>query len=121
MSARIDPIRMSVVELVERKRSILRMKGVDVLDGTPLIRVKPYVSSFGHRADVRIGWLQGKAETNPEPPAANARRRISSGGHLVEPASDALQGFRHAWQVRTVNFDTVLVNPESLQPFCSMA
>jgi tRNA (Thr-GGU) A37 N-methylase len=52
---------MSVVRLVERKGSILRRKGIDVLDGRPLIDMKPYVSSFGHRADVRIGWLQGKA------------------------------------------------------------
>ena len=51
---RPNPIRMSVVRLIERKGSILRMKGIDVLDGTPLIDMKPYVSSFGHRADVRI-------------------------------------------------------------------
>jgi tRNA (Thr-GGU) A37 N-methylase len=37
---------MSVVRLVERKGSILRMKGIDVLDGTPLIDMKLYVSSL---------------------------------------------------------------------------
>jgi tRNA (Thr-GGU) A37 N-methylase len=52
---------MSVVRLVERKGRVLRVEGIDVLDGTSLIDIKPYVPSFDHRADVRIGWLQGKA------------------------------------------------------------
>ena len=43
---RPNPIGMSVVRLVERKGSILRMKGIDVLDGTPLIDMKLYVSSL---------------------------------------------------------------------------
>ena len=58
---RPNPVGMSVVRLVERKRRVLRVEGIDVLDGTPLIDMKPYVPSFDHRADVRIGWLQGKA------------------------------------------------------------
>jgi tRNA (Thr-GGU) A37 N-methylase len=58
---RPNAIGMSVVRLVERKGRVLRVEGIDVLDGTPLIDVKPYVLSFDHRADVRIGWLQGKA------------------------------------------------------------
>jgi len=51
---------MSEVRLIERKGSILRMKRIDVLDGTPLIDMKPYVPSFDHRAVARIGWLEGK-------------------------------------------------------------
>jgi formylmethanofuran dehydrogenase subunit E len=52
---------MSVVRLAERKGRVLRLEGIDVLDGTPLIEMKPRVSSFGHRADVRMGWPRGKA------------------------------------------------------------
>jgi len=52
---------MSEVRLIERKGSILRMKRIDVLDGTPLIDMKPYVPSFDHRAVVRIGWLEGRS------------------------------------------------------------
>jgi tRNA (Thr-GGU) A37 N-methylase len=51
----------SVVRLIERKGRVLRVGGIDVLDGTPHIDIKPYVPSFGHRAGVRIGRLQGKA------------------------------------------------------------
>jgi len=57
---RPNPIGMSVVRLVERKGRVLQVKDVDVLDGTPLIDIKPYVPSFDHRAVVRIGWLEGK-------------------------------------------------------------
>ena len=58
---RPNPIGMSVVRLIERKERVLRVKGIDVLDGTPLLDIKPYVPSFDHSTDVRIGWLQGKA------------------------------------------------------------
>jgi len=59
-SNRPNPIGMSVVRLVERKGRVLQVQGVDVLDGTPLIDIKPYVPSFDHRDVVRIGWLEGK-------------------------------------------------------------
>jgi tRNA (Thr-GGU) A37 N-methylase len=51
---------MSVVRLVERKGRVLQVQDVDVLDGTPIIDIEPYVPSFDHRAVVRIGWLEGK-------------------------------------------------------------
>jgi len=57
---RPNPIGMSVVRLVEIKGRVLQVQDVDVLDGTPLIDIKPYVPSFDHRAVVRIGWLEGK-------------------------------------------------------------
>ena len=57
---RPNPIGMSVVRLVERKGRVLQVQDVDVLDGTPLIDIKPYVPNFDHRAVARIGWLEGK-------------------------------------------------------------
>ena len=57
---RPNPIGTSVVRLVERKGRVLQVKDVDVLDGTPLVDIKPYVPTFDHRAVVRIGWLEGK-------------------------------------------------------------
>jgi tRNA-Thr(GGU) m(6)t(6)A37 methyltransferase TsaA len=57
---RPNPIGMSVVRLAERKGRVLQVQDVDVLDGTPLIDIKPYVPSPDHRAVVRIGWLEGK-------------------------------------------------------------
>jgi len=57
---RPNPIGISVVRLLERRGSILRVKGVDVLDGTPLIDIKPYVPSFDQATDAKIGWLKDR-------------------------------------------------------------
>ena len=51
---------LSVVELLGRKDNILHIKGVDMLDGSPLIDIKPFVPKFDHRENVRYGWLEGK-------------------------------------------------------------
>ncbi|WP_157868101.1 tRNA (N6-threonylcarbamoyladenosine(37)-N6)-methyltransferase TrmO [Pyrococcus abyssi] len=56
--ARPNPIGISVVRLVERKGNILRIRDVDILDGTPLLDIKPYVPEFDVRENVRIGWLE---------------------------------------------------------------
>jgi tRNA (Thr-GGU) A37 N-methylase len=51
---------MSVVRLIERRERVFRAKGIDVLDGTPLRDIKPYVSTFDYRADAKIGTLEGR-------------------------------------------------------------
>lgn len=58
--ARPNPIGISVVELVAREGNRLRVRGIDVLDGTPLLDIKPFIPPFDHREGVRIGWLKGK-------------------------------------------------------------
>ena len=58
--SRPNYIGVSVVKLLEVKKNILIVKNIDVLDGTPLIDIKPYVSKFDIRDKVRIGWLEGK-------------------------------------------------------------
>ena len=59
---RHNPIGVSVVTLLEKRENILRVKGVDVLDGTPLIDTKPYVPIFDQVTNAKIGWLEGKAQ-----------------------------------------------------------
>lgn len=59
---RPNPIGISIVELVGRERNILRVRQVDMLDGTPLLDIKPYVPQFDQRANVEIGWLKDKIE-----------------------------------------------------------
>ena len=54
---RPNPIGLSVVELVSRQGSRLEIQGVDVLDGTPLLDIKPYVPEFDTRQNVRSGWF----------------------------------------------------------------
>ena len=43
---RPNPIGMATVELLERNGNILKVKGLDVLDGTPLIDIKPYTPPY---------------------------------------------------------------------------
>lgn len=54
---RPNPIGMSVVLLVAREGNVLRVRGVDVLDGTPLLDIKPYVPEFDAHPSSKAGWL----------------------------------------------------------------
>ena len=54
------PIALTVVELVSRDRNVLRVKGLDAIDGSPLLDIKPYVAVVDERSVVRSGWLEGK-------------------------------------------------------------
>jgi len=58
---RPNPIGISLVRLVGREGNILKIRGLDMIDGTPVIDIKPYVSVFDEDDDIRIGWLEGKA------------------------------------------------------------
>jgi tRNA-Thr(GGU) m(6)t(6)A37 methyltransferase TsaA len=53
---RPNPIGLTVVELLSREGAILRVRGVDMLDGTPIFDIKPYLSSVPAEA-LRRGWL----------------------------------------------------------------
>ncbi len=57
---RPNPIGLSVVRLVHREGSVLQIKDVDVLNGTPLLDIKPYVPAFDAVNAERVGWLEGK-------------------------------------------------------------
>ena len=55
---RPNPIGLSVVKLVWVEGRILEVEGVDVLDGTPLLDIKPYVPEFDVYEVERVGWLE---------------------------------------------------------------
>jgi tRNA-Thr(GGU) m(6)t(6)A37 methyltransferase TsaA len=57
---RPNPIGISVIELIGRDGRELLVRGVDMLNGTPLLDLKPYVPSFDHRENARIGWMEGR-------------------------------------------------------------
>jgi len=57
---RPNPIGLSVVRLVRREGRVLHVEGIDVLDGTPLLDIKPYVPSFDAPPDATLGWLEGR-------------------------------------------------------------
>jgi tRNA-Thr(GGU) m(6)t(6)A37 methyltransferase TsaA len=57
---RPSQIGLSIVRLLRRKGNILYVKGIDVIDGTPLLDIKPYIPDFVPRGEIKIGWLKGK-------------------------------------------------------------
>jgi len=54
---------LSVVELVKVEKNIVTIKGVDILDGTPLIDIKPYIENFDKvEGEVSSGWMKSTKE-----------------------------------------------------------
>lgn len=56
--SRPNPIGISVVKLKRVEGNILYISGLDIIDGTPLLDIKPYVPRFDSREADRIGWLE---------------------------------------------------------------
>ena len=57
---RPNPIGLSVVRLVSIEGNVLQIENVDIIDGTPLLDIKPYVPEFDeHSSEIRVGWLAG--------------------------------------------------------------
>lgn len=61
--ARPNRIGMSPVRLLGIDGNVLRIAGVDMLDGTPLLDIKPYLPAFDHFEVKRTGWYP--ANSNP--------------------------------------------------------
>lgn len=59
---RPNPIGISIVRLTATEGNTLLIEDVDVVDGTPLLDIKPYVPEFDARCADKIGWLAGKAD-----------------------------------------------------------
>jgi len=61
---RPNPIGLCVAKLIERKGNVLRVKGLDAIDGTPLIDIKPFSPKLDFIPDAKIEWLEkaGKVE-----------------------------------------------------------
>ena len=64
---RPNPIGLTVVELLGREGSLLRVRGVDMLDGTPILDIKPYLSSVPPEK-LRRGWLAEAEARNASNP-----------------------------------------------------
>ena len=62
---RPNPLALSVVELLRHEGRVLTVRGVDMLDGTPVLDLKPYLSSIPEEK-LRRGWL-AEAEARRKP------------------------------------------------------
>jgi tRNA-Thr(GGU) m(6)t(6)A37 methyltransferase TsaA len=63
--SRPNPIGLSVVRLVRVEGNVLHIGDVDIVDGTPLLDIKPYVPQFDARDVERIGWLSEQVHKLP--------------------------------------------------------
>lgn len=56
--SRPNPIGLSIVKLLGIEQNVLRVENIDILDGTPLLDIKPYVPEFDQQPAERVGWLE---------------------------------------------------------------
>ena len=59
---RPNPIGLSIVRLIKIEGNRVTIAGIDVLNGTPLIDIKPYVPSFDIKNVTAVGWLENRQE-----------------------------------------------------------
>jgi tRNA-Thr(GGU) m(6)t(6)A37 methyltransferase TsaA len=59
---RPNPIGMTVVNLIERNRNRLKVSGVDMIEGTPILDIKPYTSR-DQKSPIKLGWLEKKMDS----------------------------------------------------------
>lgn len=57
---RPNPLGLSLVRLIKVERNILKVKGLDAIDQSPVIDIKPYIPSPEEKQEIKIGWLEGK-------------------------------------------------------------
>ena len=56
---RPNPIGMTVVKVIERKGTSLKVTGIDMIEGTPILDIKPYTSR-DQKSSIKLGWLKPK-------------------------------------------------------------
>jgi tRNA-Thr(GGU) m(6)t(6)A37 methyltransferase TsaA len=71
--SRPNPIGMSIVKLIKIEKNRLYIEGVDILDETPLIDIKPFVPEFDNRPQATSGWLAKSSLAKHHPHVADDR------------------------------------------------
>jgi tRNA-Thr(GGU) m(6)t(6)A37 methyltransferase TsaA len=56
---RPNPVGMTVVKVIERKGASLKVSGIDMIEGTPILDIKPYTSR-DQKSPIKLGWLEPK-------------------------------------------------------------
>ena len=59
---RPNPIGLSIVKLLKIENNFLEIENVDIIDGTPLLDIKPYVHEMNAVKNCKIGWLAKHSE-----------------------------------------------------------
>lgn len=92
---RPNPIGLSVVRLDRVEGLVLHVRDVDMLDGTPVLDVKPYVPYTDSVPHARVGWLAPLVEADPEGQGfvPEAREGEARGGAAGGASADPERGF----------------------------
>ncbi|MCF7792687.1 MAG: tRNA (N6-threonylcarbamoyladenosine(37)-N6)-methyltransferase TrmO [Candidatus Cloacimonetes bacterium] len=59
---RPNQIGMSIVKLNKIEKNILHISNIDIVDGTPLLDIKPYVPMVDSEEEIKVGWLENKVK-----------------------------------------------------------
>ncbi len=59
---RPNHIGISIVKLVGVEKNIITVQGIDILNGSPLLDIKPYIAAFDAVQESRSGWMKGSEE-----------------------------------------------------------
>jgi tRNA-Thr(GGU) m(6)t(6)A37 methyltransferase TsaA len=57
---RPNPIGYSILKLLGIKKNVLQVKNLDIIDGTPVLDIKPFVPKFDNRETDKTGWIRDK-------------------------------------------------------------
>ena len=76
---RPNPIGLSAVELAGVEGRVLRLRGVDLLDGTPVLDIKPYVPYADAFPGARAGWIDAVDAATGQGSAPGLRRPLKPG------------------------------------------
>jgi len=79
---RPNPLGLSIVKLVRREGSVLHLDGLDILDGTLLLDIKPYTATFDLVQTTRNGWQD---EVDEETAIDRGTRGHHRGKQRIEP------------------------------------
>ncbi len=82
---RPNPIGLSIVRLIGREGNVLHLDQVDVLDGTPLLDIKPYSARFDRIDATRNGWQDEVDEASARVRGRRSYDRRAEGGAAAAP------------------------------------
>jgi tRNA-Thr(GGU) m(6)t(6)A37 methyltransferase TsaA len=86
---RPNPIGLSITRLVRRDGNVLHIAGVDILDGSPVLDIKPYIPDLNPHGGVRVGWLSGRTGAFASATVSAAEEPSGHGGDSVAGGSVA--------------------------------
>jgi tRNA-Thr(GGU) m(6)t(6)A37 methyltransferase TsaA len=58
--SRPNPVGISIVKLINVSKNILTIEEFDLIDGTPILDIKPFIPEIDHRENVRTGWYKDR-------------------------------------------------------------